>query len=60
VQEIQLRLTLSEVNQILDVLGDKSYKQVYELVNKIQMQATAQLQSTGDRSADVPAEPTQQ
>lgn len=43
-QEIQLQLTLPEVNQILDALGEKSYKQVYQLIIKIQQQAEAQLQ----------------
>jgi hypothetical protein len=43
-QEIQLQLSLAEVNQILDALGEKSYKQVYELVLKIQQQAENQLQ----------------
>lgn len=43
-QEIQLQLTLPEVNQILDALGEKSYKQVYQLIIKIQQQAEAQHQ----------------
>ncbi|MFK0732707.1 MAG: hypothetical protein ACIWVG_16370 [Gloeotrichia echinulata HAB0833] len=43
-QEIQLKITLPEVNQILDALGEKSYKQVYQLIIKIQQQAEAQLQ----------------
>lgn len=42
-QEIQLQLTLDEVNQILEALGQKSYKDVFQLVSKIQAQATAQL-----------------
>ena len=42
-QEIQLTLTLAEVNQILAALGDKSYKDVFQLVNKIQAQAAGQL-----------------
>lgn len=42
-QEIQLQLTLAEVNQILAALGEKSYKEVFQLVSKIQAQATAQL-----------------
>ncbi|KOP26854.1 hypothetical protein AMR41_07995 [Hapalosiphon sp. MRB220] len=44
-QDIQLLLTVPEVNQILDALGEKSYKQVYQLIIKIQQQAEAQLQS---------------
>lgn len=42
-QDIQLQLTLTEVNQILEALGEKSYKDVFQLVSKIQTQATAQL-----------------
>jgi hypothetical protein len=43
-QEVQLELTLGEVNQILDALGEQSYKQVYQLIIKIQQQAESQLQ----------------
>jgi hypothetical protein len=42
-QEIQLQLTLAEVNQILEALGERSYKEVFQLVTKIQTQASAQL-----------------
>ena len=42
-QEIQLRLPLTEVNQILEALGEKSYKDVFQLVSKIQAQASARL-----------------
>ena len=38
-----MELTLAEVNQILDALGEKSYKQVYQLILKIQQQAESQL-----------------
>jgi hypothetical protein len=34
-QEIQLTLTLGEVNQILDALGGIAYRQVYQLIGKI-------------------------
>jgi hypothetical protein len=43
-QEIQLTLSLGEVNQILDALGDIPYRQIYQLIGKIQTQAEAQLQ----------------
>jgi hypothetical protein len=42
-QEVQLTLTIAEVNQILEALGEKSYKDVFQLVSKIQQQASAQL-----------------
>jgi hypothetical protein len=59
-QEVQLQLTLAEVNQILDALGEKSYKQVYQLVLKIQQQAEAQLQENNPRSNDPQPEPISQ
>jgi len=43
-QEISLQLTLGEVNQILDGLGGLPYRQVYQLIGKIQRQAETQLQ----------------
>ena len=56
-QEVQLQLTLAEVNQILDALGEKSYKQVYQLIIKIQQQAENQLQQN-DRQATTSQEST--
>jgi hypothetical protein len=50
IQEVQLQLTLAEVNQILEALGDKSYKQVYQLIIKIQQQAENQLQKNDQQS----------
>jgi len=44
IQDIQLQLALPEVNQILDALSEKSYKEVYQLIIKIQQQAETQLQ----------------
>jgi hypothetical protein len=43
-QEISIQLTLGEVNQILDALGGLPYREVYQLVGKIQRQGEAQLQ----------------
>jgi hypothetical protein len=56
-QEVQLQLTLAEVNQILDALGEKSYKQVYQLIIKIQQQAEGQLQKN-ERQATTRQEST--
>ncbi|MER5649286.1 hypothetical protein [Streptosporangium sp. NPDC002524] len=42
-QKINLTLTLPEVNQILDALGNLPYAQVYELVATVQQQAQGQL-----------------
>ena len=44
-QEIKLVLTLDEINQILASLGNQPYKDVFQLVNKMQQQAQAQLES---------------
>ena len=48
-QDIQLTLTLEEVNQILAALGEKSYKEVFQLVSKIQAQASAQLNAVASQ-----------
>jgi hypothetical protein len=56
-QEVQLQLTLAEVNQILDALGDKSYKQVYQLIIKIKQQAENALQKN-DQQATTTREST--
>lgn len=56
-QEISLQLTLGEVNQVLDALGGIPYRQVYQLIGKIQRQAEAQLQQpeqTNSFSQEVP------
>jgi|GEM_PF-551527 hypothetical protein len=42
--EIEIKLTLGEINQILDALGSQPYRQVYQLIGKIQVQAESQLQ----------------
>jgi hypothetical protein len=56
-QEVQLQLTLAEVNQILDALGDKSYKEVYQLIIKIKQQAENELQKN-DQHATTTREST--
>lgn len=45
--EIKLELSVAEINQILEALGQKPYQQVYQLINKIQQQATQQLEEEG-------------
>ncbi len=42
-KELTLNLTVEEVNQILDALGTKPFKEVFELIGKIQNQAAQQL-----------------
>ena len=43
-REIQVNLTLSEINKILDALGNLPYREVFQLVGKIQTQAESQLE----------------
>lgn len=42
-QELHLTLTLEEVNFLIRALSEKSFKEVYELIGKINMQANSQL-----------------
>ena len=44
---IQLTLTLDEINQVLESLGQQPFVKVHQLIAKIQQQATAQLQAAG-------------
>jgi hypothetical protein len=44
-ETLKLELALAEINQLLDVLGDRPYKEVYQLITKIQRQAEAQLKA---------------
>lgn len=52
--DITLNLSVDEINQILTVLGERPFVQVYSLVGKIQDQANAavRLQATGDRPVE--------
>lgn len=43
---LEIKLTLAEVNQVLEALGNMPYVQVYELVQKIQSQARGQVQAS--------------
>ena len=40
---MKLELTIAEINMILQALGNAPYAQVFELVQKIQQQAQAQV-----------------
>lgn len=57
-QTVNFQLTLAEVNQLLDALGDKPYAQVYQLISKIQQQAETQLQDESRIEANRPPEQT--
>ena len=41
--EIVLKLSIDEVNQVLFILSEKPYKEVFQLIGKIQEQANAQI-----------------
>lgn len=43
--EIVLKLSVDEVNQVLFALSDKPYKDVFQLIGKIQEQANTQILS---------------
>lgn len=45
-QKIALKLDLSQINQILQALGELPFAQVHELIGDIQLQAQAQLEAT--------------
>ncbi len=45
VNAIQLTLSLDEINQILEALGQQPYVRVHELIAKIHQQAMAQLRN---------------
>ena len=51
--EINLTLTLEEVNTLLKVLGTQPYAQVQPLIAKIQTQGSAQLQAVQNGQAEV-------
>lgn len=40
---LQLTLTVADINQILEALGQQPYARVYQLIGSIQQQAAAQL-----------------
>ena len=48
--ELVLALTLEETNMLLEALGSQPFRQVHQLVAKIQTQATSQLQAAQEGS----------
>ena len=49
-KSIRLTLTLGEVNEILELLGQQPWVRVHETVTKIQQQAQAQMQGVPEGS----------
>lgn len=54
--EIQLSLTIDEINKILESLGNRPYAEVFQLIINIQQQAESQLQSAAPTEPDTPDE----
>ena len=54
--EINLTLTLEEVNSVLNALGTQPYAQVQPLIAKIQTQGSAQLQAAQNGQEQVDEE----
>ncbi|MEO1261709.1 MAG: hypothetical protein AAFZ15_23095 [Bacteroidota bacterium] len=50
-QNLQLHLTVEEINLILENLGQLPYLKVYPLIHKIQQQANAQV-TTAQQAAE--------
>ena len=53
-QELNLKLTVDEVNLILQGLGELPFRQVFKLIGKIQDQAGAQLNNHGQTTDQAP------
>ena len=51
---IKLTLSIEEVNKILEALGSQRYVDVYQLINKIQQQASGQLQENDNQPPSDP------
>lgn len=49
-EQISLNLTITETNQILEALGQLPYAKVFQLIEKIKVQAEAQLKAQGGSS----------
>lgn len=45
-EQISINLTVEEVNQILESLGQRPYVEVFQLISKIKAQAEAQVQAS--------------
>ena len=52
-KDIQLTLTLEEVNTLLNALGAQPYNQIHLLIAKIQSQGSTQLQAIQNGQEDV-------
>ena len=48
-KEINLKLSVDEINKVLSALGNMPYIQVFELINKISRQAETSLKNEEDK-----------
>ena len=48
--EVNLKLTVDDISFILRILSEKPFKEVYELVGKINYQASTQIQNSKNDS----------
>ncbi len=53
--DIQLRLTIDDINLILEAVGNLPFARVYSLVSKIQAQAAEQIQAGPGQAVAPPA-----
>lgn len=51
-KNLNLNLTIEEINLILEALGSQPYSKVFPLVSKIHLQASEQI-NTGDNSQKI-------
>ena len=58
-KDIQLTLTLEEVNSLLNALGAQPYAQVQPLIAKIQTQGSTQVQAAQNKQAAIPKTPVE-
>lgn len=56
---IQLMLSLEEVNILLNALGNQPYTQIQPLIAKIQTQGSTQLQTAQNKQAAIPKTPVE-
>lgn len=57
-QDITLKLSVGQINLILEALGNQPYLRVYELIELLQTQAQAQLSKPEPEAHPAPAAPT--
>jgi hypothetical protein len=52
-KDVQLKVTVDEINRILGALGNLPYLQVYELINKLKTQAEGQLKHLNEKDENL-------